>query len=611
MSRGRADGAGAAYMAGRRKGRPAPGISRYASDSAGRVWVDEDFASVDDVPAAEVTAQLSVGLAGLPHIAAAVRRSWRLWCALALIGLLLGAALYVLHPPAYKASTSLYLSQAASTDATDAILTDVALMQSDKVAEAAMRTVGLPVTPKSVSAFAAAAAPVAVTDEVLQVVVKAPTGQDAVSWAKALATQFLRVRAAELLSGEQSTLAALSEQIANGRLHVGAIGAQINALSAGAPSASRQAELARLRAESAQAKAALSGLEQAVTAYQSTTVVDTQEEIQGSRVLNPAALLPRSRVKEPAPYVGGGLGSGLAVGLGFVIVQALVSVRLRRRDDIAFALGAPVRLSVGRVPASRWQPGARGLGAARSREVQRIVAHLRDAVPGQTAEGWAAGPAALAVVEVDSGPVAALSLVSLAVASARDGPRVMLADLARGAPAARLLGAAKPGVRVVREHGTEMVVAVPDRTGDGLAGPLPDGSPPAGMHPASTELTAASKSADLLLTLVTLDPSHGAEHLPTWAAHAVVVVTAGRSSSTKIHATAEMIRIAGVNLASCVLAGADPADETLGRTSADDTVGDGQSRPAAEVTDLTPDVNGGADRAESGGPRYYVDLLGE
>lgn len=61
-----------------------------------------------------------------------------------------------------------------------------------------------------------------------------------------------------------------------------------------------------------------------------------------------------------------------------------------------------------------------------------------------------------------------------------------------------------------------------------------------------------------------LDPGVGADHLSTWANEAVAVVTAGASTTVKIHATGEMIRGAGIHLASAVLLGADRADESLG-----------------------------------------------
>ncbi len=136
-------------------------------------------------------------------------------------------------------------------------------------------------------------------------------------------------------------------------------------------------------------------------------------------------------------YAGTGLIAGLALGMFIVVVRALVSDRLRRRDDVARALGAPVKLSVGKVRQSRWRPGPRGLAAARRPEVRRIVAYLgRVAQLGSTGPASSPGIATLAVVPVDEPQVAALALVSLAVSAAQQGLRVVVADLCDGSPAA-------------------------------------------------------------------------------------------------------------------------------------------------------------------------------
>ena len=76
--------------------------------------------------------------------------------------------------------------------------------------------------------------------------------------------------------------------------------------------------------------------------------------------------------------------------------------------------------------------------------------------------------------------VAALSLVSLAVARAQEGRKVVLADLVSGAPAARLLDTKAPGVRSVSVHDAHLIVAVPDRDDVAPAGPL--GRPAAGAE---------------------------------------------------------------------------------------------------------------------------------
>ena len=173
---------------------------------------------------------------------------------------------------------------------------------------------------------------------------------------------------------------------------------------------------------------------------------------------------------------------------------------------------------------------------------------------------------ALAVVPVDDPEVAALSLVSLAVSCAQEGRKVVVADLASGAPAARLLDTKAPGVRSVSVHDARLTLAVPDRGDVAPVGPL-SRAPAEAQRSAFTEAVSnACASADLLITLVTLDPSLGGENLPTWATSAVVVVTAGRSSWARIHAVGEMIRLAGTSLTSAVLVGADKTDESLGVT---------------------------------------------
>ncbi len=245
--------------------------------------------------------------------------------------------------------------------------------------------------------------------------------------------------------------------------------------------------------------------------------------------------------------------------MGLVVVRSITSDRLRRRDDVTHALGAPVKLSVAAVPLSRWRPGRRGLAAADSAAVQRITSYLRIAEPRAVR-----GAAALAVISVDDPAVAALSAVSLAVSRAGEGRKVVVADLASGAPVAKLLNDTAPGVRPVSAGGAQLILAVPDR--DDLAPVGPVGPAPADAQ--HSEFTAAVSnacaSADLLLTLVTLDPSVGAEHVATWATSAVAVVTAGRSSWAKIHAAGEMMRLAGLPIASAVLVGADRTDESLG-----------------------------------------------
>ena len=104
------------------------------------------------------------------------------------------------------------------------------------------------------------------------------------------------------------------------------------------------------------------------------------------------------------------------MGLAIVIIRALVSDRLRRRDDIAYALDAPVRLSVGTLRARRWLPTLPGRAAKRDLDMKRVVAHLQSAVPRSTK-----GPAGLAIVAVDNAPVVARAVAALAASCAEPG----------------------------------------------------------------------------------------------------------------------------------------------------------------------------------------------
>ena len=74
--------------------------------------------------------------------------------------------------------------------------------------------------------------------------------------------------------------------------------------------------------------------------------------------------------------------------------------------------------------------------------------------------------------------------------------------------------------------------------------------------------------ADLVLSLVTLDPAFGGEHLATWATDAVAVGHRWSiDGAVRIHAVGEMVRLAGTRLGSVVVIDADRSDESLGATS--------------------------------------------
>lgn len=555
--RGGVDGRGTAPPNEMRDRRLAA-TGRAGDEVPERVWTNDDFTVANDLAADDVTSDdLVVGMPTRPVIGPAIRRNARWWCAAGLVGLVLGAAVFTKMPPPYKATTSVLLTQPAGAAAFDEMLTEVAVASSHTVAEAAMRQLGLPEDSKSIQHFLAGYTAVSLTDKVILFTVKAPSSSTAVSRAQALAAAFLTVWTGQLERQQNDTIAAINQQITQGKQQAFLLTQQIVALQQHPSAPGQQVKIDSLKGKRDQANSTVAQLELAIKNFGSTNLGSTTSVVKGSQVLDPATPLPRSHLKYPVLYVGGGLAGGLALGLGLVIVLALVSTRLRRRDDISRALGAPVRLSLGRV-----RVGNRGRAAAGRREIRQIVAHLRRLMPTRTSNVHA-----LALVTVDEPDVAAVALVSLAQSYARDGKRVIVADLSPRATAGRLLGSTEPGVHDVSADGQQLVIAIPEPDDIAPVGPLRDpASGPDRAHRSNRSLDRTYASADVLLTLTVLDPALWADHLATWATDSVVILTAGESTGTKIHTIGQMIRLAGVSLVSAILLGADKNDVSLGAT---------------------------------------------
>jgi capsular polysaccharide biosynthesis protein len=519
------------------------------ADLASGSWADHRFGDPEpaDGPGAG-SADAAAGLASLSFITDAIRRRARLWVPLALAGMLLGGALYMLHPPLYQATTKVLLTLGPNEDPQSAINTDAAIAESRPVAAIALQQLG---DRESVDSLLSSYTAVPLTNLVFTITVNQESKTRAVSQAAALAQAFLQYRTGQLRAYEKLVLGLLSRQVVQAKARIQSINDQITSLSAQISSPEQTAQLTTLQTQLSRAKDALGTTEDSVRTSRQETQLTTDAAVKRSLVIDAATLASHSRLRLMVLYPFAGLIVGLALGLGYVSINALISERLRRRSDIAYALGAPVSLSMGRLRHGR------GLSGVSHPDIQRITRHLLN---GLTSEPTAA----LAVVPADRPDVAALTVVALALSCAKQDMRVVVADLCPGSPAARLLGTNAPGVHEVKVQDTSLVVVVPGRDDPVPVGPVKSEIPPPGS--AAPEVAAAYSSAEVLLTLVALDPMLGSEHLATWATYAAVMVTAGRSSWTRVQAVGEMIRLAGVHVGSVVLVGADKADESLGMT---------------------------------------------
>ncbi len=496
------------------------------------------------------------GLVSLGFIKAAVRRSALFLFVMSVVGLFLGCGTYLASPQEYQASASLLLTLSPYEDTQTAPVNDQAMAETRAVAGLAVHELGLQ---QSVSSFLSTYTVTPITDRLLTVTASAPSANQAVLRANAVANAFLKFRADEMEGEQNLVLGSLNQQINQAKQLISSIGAQISQVSSQPTSPTQQSQISSLRAEQTNATATLTTLQQAVTNNQTTTQPAMTAALKGSEILSVAAV-PHSRLKPLLSDAAVGLIAGFALGLVIIVLRALVSDRLRQRDDIAYALDAPVKLSVGTLRARRWLPSLPGRAAKRDLDMKRVIAYLQSAVPRRTQ-----GPVGLAIVAVDNAPVVARAVAALATSCASQGDQVVVADLSSGAHMARLLGVRSPGAHKVSQNGVNFMLALPDRDAVPV-GPLLAVASPAGPAQAGDALVASYASADLLLALVTLDPAIGGDHLATWATNAVVLVSAGQSSAERIHGVGEMIRLAGTRLDSIVLIGADKNDESLGLT---------------------------------------------
>lgn len=508
------------------------------------LWVDDDDLYADE----RSSSYPPDTLVTLRFLWDAVRRHVRVWVAIALVGLAAGLALPAVLPPTSTSSARLLLTHRDGDDPARAMATDASLVTTHTVAEEAIQRLSLTETPDDLLQRYTATP---LTDRMLEITVVAPTSAQATEQADALAHIFLAFRRDQIalqIEPLRADLASARRAVSSAEDDVRATGDNPRDLKRPTSTVATKLIAAREKQQ-----------------YIEQQILDQQvaaSRMNSSRLLDPAAPVPHSAKMALVVNAFSGLVAGLFIGIGFVVVRALVSDRLWRRQDIARALGAPVRLSVGRPPRWRWRSYPRYVRRSQMQklEVRLAVRQLRRAVV------WGETPKpALAVVSIDSDQAGALIVASLAMSFAEEGRHVLVADLSGGLLASAL-GVTKAGTHESRFNGPGVNVTVHRPKTD--AGPAEGRQLAHGEgRPSSADddaLDEAWGAADLVLTLATLSPALGAEHLRTWSSRAAAVLTAGRSSTTKIHATGEMVRLAGLRLTSAVLLRADRTDESVG-----------------------------------------------
>jgi uncharacterized protein involved in exopolysaccharide biosynthesis len=450
-------------------------------------------------------------LVSVAYLAAALRRRRRVVVSVALAGLFLGIVLTFAVPTTHSANAVVLLQFPAGSDPARAMDTDLSLLKTHSVAQSAARSLADGTTTDGLLGSYRGKT---LSDGVLQITADGGSDGTAVQRARAVTNAFLAFRKSVYDQQLHVALAALTAQQNSLQSQIATLTAEIgrfNALTA--PAGTLDGLLSQRSDLQAQVQS-LQGTAQ-------TDSVATTTIVKGSRIIDTANAVGVSMHKKAVLNAASGLVAGLVLGAGGVVLLALITTKVRRRVDVATALAAPVALSVGHVmpdgPHRVLHRGQRRLDESTD-NLRLVVRHLRSSLA-------AAPDCALVLVAIDTLPLAAVA------------------------------------ARVLREQieATGGVISVVNESGIHL--------PEDRLHPGPDTIATVRSSGPqerMVLVLSALDPLKGADHLREWASDALVLVTAGRSSATKLRANATMIRAAGLHLRSAILLDADPTDDSLG-----------------------------------------------
>ena len=476
-------------------------------------------------------------LVSLQFVLSALRRRRKVWLSLAVLGLIFGIAYHAVVPRTFSATTTLYLAQSSGSDGPSDMQNDLALLQTNAVADRAAALLGDPsLTPAE---FLGKGGPgTALSNNILSIAVSGPSEAEAVRRANALADAYLSFRKQHDQEQTDAMASAINKEIATLQQQVSSLTSRIDALGSSAPANATSI----LEAEQSTDSSEIASLQQTLQQDQTDNITVAA----GSQVLTPATPVHSSTLKLFGLSGLSGLIAGLTIGLAYVAVQAVASDRLRRRDELASLLGAPVELSLKPVrhPKRRPDRWIRQSALTPRGDLGAFAGYLRRCTVSQ------GDHTTLLVIALDDLVVTAAALAALATRLADEGRSVLVADLTNEGFFARgITDLPMDGSTLTSDAGGSIQILRPS---DDEIGDVWD-----------TSRVALGAGAHTTLAFTTIDPGRGAWHL-SWAKEAVVSVTAGCSSSQRVSSTAALLRAAGMAIRSGVLLGADAQDESIG-----------------------------------------------
>ncbi|MFI6091298.1 Wzz/FepE/Etk N-terminal domain-containing protein [Streptomyces sp. NPDC051218] len=312
-------------------------------------------------------------LLNLQALVVAVRRRRRLWCSLALLGLLFGAAVAVLRPPPPAAVAKVLVAHQEDqpNDTGTLIRTDVEVLQTTRIADKALKSLKSPVKPAD---FMRDYRGTGVTNNLLQIDVTGDSDAQAVARAKALADAFVADHVKRMQDAAKAEAKALRDQRDRMRTEL----AQVNESIGGrTPSSDPEssASMESLFARRAELTSRIADFDQRAEEAR----MGTPRIISGTQIVDAPRAVRHSLPLAAATNSAIGLVLGLVIGLAVAAVGSVVADRPVLRREIAANLGASVIAELRRVPR---RPVAlrqrRRTRAARDRLISTLARTVRD-----------------------------------------------------------------------------------------------------------------------------------------------------------------------------------------------------------------------------------------
>ncbi|HVW44189.1 MAG TPA: Wzz/FepE/Etk N-terminal domain-containing protein [Amycolatopsis sp.] len=457
------------------------------------------------------TTESAQPLLDLQRVFMAIRRRRRLWLSTAVIGLIAGALLAFLVPTPPSAATTLLVlhEEDQPNDAGTLIKTDVAVLQTTLIADAALKAIHSTEPPEK---FVKDYTGTGLTNNVMRIDVKGTSYADATAKAQALADAFITDHRQRMQTTADAEAQALLTQRNELQTQLDQVNNQITA-AGGRNNQVGPAELQSLYAQRADLTSRIGDF----TNQASQAKIGTPQLAAGTQIVDAPRPVKSSMLSSAATSGGIGLGFGLVLGLVAAAVMSVVRDRPVFRRDISANLGASV---IAQLPGQRRGPLRFWMRSrTEDEERKRIASTLARAVTGD--------PGTVSVLEIGCPGVAAALALAVAEELTIDGPVVVIDDL----PDREVTAVAQPDDKSVQ------VIDGSDRV------------------PAQ---------ADRVVGVGSVSPGTAWTDLDRLGAETVLLVRAGKASTLWLHTVARQLADLKIPIIGVVLVAPDPRDHTDG-----------------------------------------------